>query len=169
MAVDVRVTVHHAAQTSRGATPPIAGFPPGRGDRSHARDLPGDPTVTDKANFGFVSKYHQGADVPAGETGFRFKVADFNFHSHDYDWLVVSGARARNKGVGIIYGEGEYALMLTATDGDVNGGDEVDRFRIKICDKATEEIFYDNQMGEADDSDAATVIGGGSILVHKGE
>ncbi len=34
-------------------------------------------------------------------------------------------------------------------------------------EQATEEIIYDNQMGEADDADAATEIGGGSIVIHK--
>ena len=47
-------------------------------------------------------------------------------------------------------------------------GGGVDKFRIKIWDKsAGDDIFYDNEMGEADDSEAATEIGGGSIVIHK--
>lgn len=42
--------------------------------------------------------------------------------------------------------------MLTATDGQGNGGGGVDKFRIKIWDAVTEEIVYDNKMGEDDDS-----------------
>jgi hypothetical protein len=43
----------------------------------------------------------------------------------------------------------------------------VDRFRIKIWDKATDEIIYDNQMGASDTSEPTTAIGGGSIVIHK--
>ncbi len=39
-----------------------------------------DSTLTGKANFGFVSKYKKGADVPIGQTEFQFKVADLNFY-----------------------------------------------------------------------------------------
>ena len=57
-----------------------------------------DPTLTGKANFGFVSKYKKGATTPTGETEFQFRVADLNFHSDIYQWLVVAGARAQYKG-----------------------------------------------------------------------
>jgi hypothetical protein len=44
----------------------------------------------------------------------------------------------------------------------------VDRFRIKIWDKTSgDEVVYDNQMGASDDSEDATDIGGGSIVIHK--
>ena len=92
------------------------------------------PSLTGKANFGFVSRYKKGANVPTGNTQFQFKVADLNFHSDTYQWLVVSGARARYKGVGTINGQGAYKFLLTAVDADINPNDniEVDRFRIKI-------------------------------------
>jgi len=35
--------------------------------------------------------------------------------------------------------------MLTAIDGQVNGGGGVDKFRIKIWDSATGQVIYDNQ------------------------
>jgi len=56
--------------------------------------------------------------------------------------------------------------MLTATDGQINGGGDVDKFRIKIWDKATDEVIYDNQMGNADDADATMAIEDGSIVIH---
>jgi PKD repeat protein len=126
-----------------------------------------DPTLSGKATFGFVSKYKKGADVPTGQTQFRFKVADFNFHSDTYQWLVVAGARAKFKGTGNVNGVDGYSFMLTAIDGEINGGGGIDKFRIKIWITETEEIVYDNQMEAADDSDAATEIGGGSIKIHK--
>jgi N-acetylneuraminic acid mutarotase len=126
------------------------------------------PALTGKANFGFVSKYQQGASVPTGETEFQFKVAGLNFHSTIYDWLVVAGARAQYKGSGKINGSGNYGFMLTAIDGQINGGGGVDKFRIKIWDKSNgNALVYDNQLGAADGDNPTTAIGGGSIVIHK--
>jgi hypothetical protein len=131
-----------------------------------------DSTLEGKATFGFVSKYKNGAHTPTGQTEFQFRVADLNFHSDTYDWLVVAGSKAQFKGIGTINGTGEYKFILTAIDADINENDAhtVDKFRIKIWyeDEFGDEIVvYDNQPGEADDSEAATEIGGGSIKIHK--
>jgi hypothetical protein len=123
-------------------------------------------TLQGKANFGFVSKYQKGAKVPTGETEFDFKVGNLNFHSSSYEWLVVAGAKAQYKGVGDINGTGSYGFLLTGVDGDLIGGSQPDRFRIKIWDKVSGTIVYDNQYGQAEDSDASTALGGGSIVVH---
>jgi hypothetical protein len=125
------------------------------------------PSLTGRANFGFVSKYQKGASVPTGQTQFQFKIAALNFHSTSYDWLVVTGPHAKYKGSGTINGGGNYGFMLTATDGQVNGGGGIDKFRIKIWDKVTGQIIYDNQMGDADDANASDAIEGGSIVIHK--
>ncbi|MCK4314403.1 MAG: PD40 domain-containing protein [Anaerolineae bacterium] len=126
-----------------------------------------DPSLTGKANFGFVSKYKKGSDVPTGQTEFKFKAGDLNFHSADYDWLVIAGARAQFKGIGTINGIGEYGFMLIAIDAELTPSTDVDKFRIKIWDRATDEVVYDNQMGDAEDADSATEIGGGNIVIHK--
>jgi len=125
------------------------------------------PLLTGRANFGFVSKYQNGATVPTGQTEFHFKVASFNLHSTSYDWLVVAGPNAKYKGSGTINGSGNYGFMLTAVDGQVNGGGNIDRFRIKIWDKNTNEVIYDNQMGESDDTNATDAIEAGSIVIHQ--
>jgi len=121
------------------------------------------PSLSGKANFGFVSKYQKGANTPTGETEFQFQVANFNFHSTSYDWLVVSStAQAQYKGTGTINGSGSYAFLITAVDGSP------DSFRIKIWDKATNAVIYDNKMGTSDtDLAATTALGGGSIVIHK--
>ncbi len=126
-----------------------------------------DPTLTGKAIFGFVSRYQKGATVPTGRTEFQFKTGELDFHSAAYDWLVVAGARAQLKGLGTINGSGEYGFLLTAVDGQLNGGGGADRFRIKIWDPSTDAVIYDNQMGDDDAADPATVIGGGAIVIHK--
>lgn len=125
------------------------------------------PSLTGKANFGFVSKYQNGASVPTGDTEFQFKAGNLNFKSTSYDWLVVAGAKAKYKGSGTINGAGDYAFQLSATDGQVNGGGGVDKFRIKITSKSGGGVIYDNQMGNPDTADASTAIAGGSIVVHK--
>lgn len=126
-----------------------------------------DPSLTGKANFGFVSKYNKGASIPTGQTQFQFKAAGLDFHSTDYQWLVVAGPKAQFKGSGMINNDGDYGFMLTAIDGQLNGGGGTDKFRIKIWDKATEAVVYDNQVGAPDDADPSTALGGGSIVIHK--
>ena len=126
-----------------------------------------DPSLVGRANFGFVSRYEKGASVPTGDTEFQFETADFSFSSTSYDWLVITGSSAKYKGSGSINGAGDFAFMLTAVDAKLNGSDGTDRFRIKIWDKSTGQVIYDNQPGSDDNSDATTSIAGGSIVIHK--
>jgi hypothetical protein len=120
-----------------------------------------DPTATGKATFGFVSKYKKGATVPDGNTVFQFVAGDLNFKSTSYEWLVVAGNKAMFKGSGTINGGGDYAFMVSAIDGSP------DRFRIRIWDKVTGVVIYDNQIGAADDAAPTMALGGGSITIHK--
>lgn len=120
-----------------------------------------------KANFGFVAKYKKGQSTPDGNTQFQFQAGNLNFHSLQYDWLVVAGANAKFKGTGTINGGGNFGFMLTATDSAINGGGTVDTFRIKIWDHDNGDVVvYDNQMGASDDSSVGTVLGGGAIVIH---
>ncbi len=81
---------------------------------------------------------------------------------------MVSGAKARYRGSGMVNGAGNYGFELTAIDGQVNGGGGTDKFRIKIWDKNQGNgIIYDNQMNAPDGADPTTVRGGGSIVIHK--
>jgi hypothetical protein len=126
------------------------------------------PELTGKAIFGFNSRYQRGASVPTGQTQFEFQTAGFTFKSTAYEWLVVSGARAQYKGVGKVNGAGDYGFLLTATDGQISGGGGTDKFRIKIWDRTTDLIVYDNVPGEEDDLDNANpqILGGGNIVIH---
>jgi hypothetical protein len=123
-----------------------------------------------KANFGFVSKYQKGANVPTGNTEFQFHDGNLNFNSTAYEWLVIAGAKAQYKGTGTINGSGNYGFILTAVDGSQLGGGQSDRFRIKIWDNNNNgTIVYDNQINTTDDSGLTTpgtLLGGGSIQVH---
>ena len=88
-------------------------------------------------------------------------VADLDLKSTSYDWLVITGAKAQYKGTGTITGSGHYGFLLTAIDGTL------DKFRIKIWDKASGEWIYDNQLGASVNANPSTVIQGGSIVIHK--
>lgn len=76
---------------------------------------------------------------------------------------MIGAGKASYKGSGTINGTGSYSFMLVATDGDVTGGDGI---RMKIWDKATGNLVYDNQIGTSDNTNPTTAIGGGSIVIH---
>ena len=142
---------------------PVGGFVTGGGWIYSPNGALLDSTSEGKANFGFVAKYLKGATVPTGNTEFRFQAGNFSFKSSSYEWLVVAGSKAIFKGEGSIEGrDGKFKFMLTAVDDDKKG----DAFRIKIWDPLTDEVIYDNKRGESDDAEP-TVIGGGSIVIHK--
>jgi parallel beta-helix repeat protein len=146
---------------------PAGGFVTGGGwINSPAGAYIPDASLAGKATFGFVSKYQKGATAPSGNTEFQFRVANLNFKSTSYDWLVIAGAQAKYKGSGTINGAGDYGFMLSAVDGAIKK-DGVDKFRIKIWDKASGDIVYDNEVGVSEDTEPSTAIGGGSIVVHK--
>lgn len=73
-------------------------------------------------------------------------------------------ARARYKGHGTINGQGDYGFMITVIDGQRSGG--ADRFRIRIWDRQSDTIVYDNHPSAPEDEDPTTEIGGGSIIIH---
>ncbi len=144
---------------------PAAGFVTGGGwIASPAGAYPADPSLVGKATFGFVSRYQNGATTPSGNTEFNFQVGNLHFHSTRYDWLVVSGAKVRFKGSGTINGAGDFAFLVSAVDGALNGS--ADTFRMQISDKTTGIIIYDSEMGSGNGAPATTVLGGGSIVIH---
>jgi hypothetical protein len=148
---------------------PNAGFVTGGGwIVSPPGAYPQNPSLTGNANFGFVSKYKKGNNTPTGETEFQFHLANLHFRSTAYEWLVVSGARAQYKGSGKINDAGDYRFILTAIDGQRQGGGGQDKFRIKIWNNSDGVVIYDNQMGASDGADPSTVIGGGQIVIHTG-
>ncbi len=137
---------------------PSAGFVTGGGwIDSPAGAYKPDPTLTGKANFGFVSKYKRGQTTPDGNTEFQFKAGDLNFHSSAYEFLVITnaGSNALIRGVGTVNGMGDYGFTLWAEDGSP------DTFRMRIWSEdemGYETDVYDNGVDQA--------IGGGSIVIH---
>jgi len=128
---------------------------------------PANPSLSGRANFGFNSKYKNGGGRPTGETEFNFQVANFNFHSEAYDWLVVSSFKAQYRGTGSVNGVAGYNFQLTGYDGQISGGGGIDKFRIKITRNGV--TVFDNRMGVPEDPDVADpqAISGGSIVIHR--
>ena len=154
---------------------PKGGYVTGNGYiNSPAGAFAGDPTLTGPATFGFVSKYtsttnKKGSTIggPTGTTQFQFRLADLNFRSNKYDWMVVAGPKVIYKGTGTINKKGQYAFMLSAIDGQLPGGGGTDKFRIKIWDKFTGLLVYDNQLEQMITLIPRQVIAGGSIIITK--
>ena len=148
---------------------PDAGFVTGGGwIISPAGAYPADPDLTGTANFGFVSKYKKGQSTPTGSTEFQYQIGDLNFHSNDYDWLVITHHKAMYKGTGTINGDGNYGFMISVIDEKLTPSTDVDMFRIKIWDKDNgDAVVYDNGLGDPEDGDPTTAIAGGQIVIHK--
>ena len=101
-----------------------------------------DPTATGKANFGFMSKYKNGATVPTGQTDFVFKTVGLNFHRSEYEWLVVTGNDSQIQG----YRYNKWCRCLQIHGSGTRGNPD-DTFRIKIWEEdgaGNETVKYDN-------------------------
>jgi hypothetical protein len=114
--------------------------------------------ATGRANFGFVCQSRTGGAL-SGNTEFQFAAAGLNFLSTKYTSLSISLAGATVKGEGTINGAGQYLFQVTAVQGDAPEGDGDDKFRIKIWDKASGAVVYDNT--------SPAVLGGGEILMRR--
>ncbi|HKO76258.1 MAG TPA: MBG domain-containing protein, partial [Flavobacterium sp.] len=149
---------------------PSGGFVTGGGwINSPAGSYTASPTLSGKANFGFVAKYKKGSTQVDGNTEFQFQTGNLNFSSssHDAMSLVIAGAQAIYKGKGTINGLAGYSFMVSAIDGDKKATGVSDKFRIKIWNTVNGGVVYDNQIGQADNAEASTLLGGGSIVIHE--
>jgi hypothetical protein len=142
-----------------------AGFGNGNGRIvSPVGAFPANPQQTGRADFDFGAKYHKLETTPRGTTSFKLVGADFDFLSTSYDWVVARPAGCLFSGSGTVNGAGDYAFVLYAVDGTDVGA--VDKFRIKITNKANGAVVYDCQMGSPDNAVATTPITQGDINVR---
>ncbi|UGV41780.1 right-handed parallel beta-helix repeat-containing protein [Methanococcoides orientis] len=138
---------------------PASGSVAGKGSfDSLAGAYGADSNLAGVATFDFNSEYKKG--VLTGETQFEFE--DLNFHSVDYEWMVVAGHKATYKGNGTVNGEVDYEFLISAIDDD---DDYDDMFRIKIWNTTT--VIYDNNVGigTGDYADPITEIETGIIQI----
>jgi hypothetical protein len=80
--------------------------------------------------------------------------------------IVGKNERESMARTNVKYEVARYHHMRTEKEytGQINGGGGVDKFRMKIW--GNNGILYDNQLNAPDTDDPATVIGGGSIVIH---
>lgn len=107
------------------------------------------PAWSGRAEFAFHAKLAKGKLVPTGETAFEFNIGggEFEFKSTGYTSLSIVGAKATIMGSGRVKNNQNYSFMLIAIDGQATGGGGVDKFGIKIWDKTTGQVVYDNTTG----------------------
>jgi Bacterial Ig-like domain (group 3)/PKD domain/Calx-beta domain len=130
--------------------------------------LVSDPTKTGKMTFGFNSKFFKGATNPKGESQLDFLLGNLEFNALNYEYLVIDKALAQFRGFGKLNGSAGYDFIVTVIDGSLPGGGGVDKFRIKIWEKTSGIIVYDNQMGASDAAIPTMSIGpGGDISIKK--
>jgi hypothetical protein len=134
-----------------------------------------DKSLEGKATFGIWAKIEtKGAQTTiSGNTEFQFHVGNLNFKSTNYQWVTLAGPKAQYKGTGTVNGVAGFSFMLTAIDGQINGGGSTDKLRMKIWRGTNEaDLVYDNQLGDpvastTADAEPSTVLGGGSIIIHQ--
>jgi hypothetical protein len=122
------------------------------------------PAATGKASYGFTVNYYKNATNPKGESQFEFKVGTFEFNALNFDYLAIQGARAQFRGTGkITGGQSGVAFIMTVIDGALDGSG-VDKVRMKIYNKTTNAIYYDNQPGASDAVNPVTTVGTNSTV-----
>jgi hypothetical protein len=136
--------------------------------QSPAGALKGDASATGKATFGFAANYFKKSTNPKGETQFVFKVGDFEYNAVNFEYLALNNNTAQIKGNGRITGlQSGISFIMTVLDGALTGGE--DKIRMKIYNKNTGEVYYDNQPG-ASDADLPTMkVGANSTIVVQGK
>ncbi len=147
---------------------PAGGYTYGGGwFTSPAGALKSDATATGKANFGYAVNYFKGAANPKGETQFELKVGDLEFNALTFEYLSVAGARAQIKGTGkIIGGQSGINFIMTVIDGALDGTG-IDKIRMKIFNKNTGQVYYDNEQG-SDANNPVSKVGTNSQIVIGG-
>ncbi|HEX8333576.1 MAG TPA: T9SS type A sorting domain-containing protein, partial [Segetibacter sp.] len=148
---------------------PAGGYTCGGGwFASPAGALKSDATATGKANFGYAVSYFKGAANPKGETQFELKVGNLEFNALNFEYLSIDGAKAQLKGTGkITGGQSGVNFIMTVVDGALDGTG-IDKVRIKIYNKNTGQVFYDNEQGSSDAVNPVTKVGTNSQIIISG-
>jgi hypothetical protein len=123
------------------------------------------PAAKGMVSYGFQSNYFKTATYPKGETQLEFKIGDFEFNALNYEYLAISGAKAQFRGSGkITNGQSGVNFIMTVIDGAIDGTG-TDKIRMKVFNKNTNEVYYDNQPGASDDANPTAVVKSGSTIV----
>jgi PKD repeat protein len=126
------------------------------------------PSWTGETRFGLEARYKNNATVPSGNLQLTLKLSKHSkavFKETDFDWLVINQDHAWIQGSATLDGTGNYGFLVTLIDGSKASPQTPDRYRIKIWQKGTMAVVYDNEMGRDDVADPITVAEDGEIRV----
>jgi hypothetical protein len=141
------------------------GFVTGGGKfKSPAGADPAHPSATGTAKLEIEAKYGRTGDRPSGDVS--FELGNLNFRSTALDWLLITGGTARLAGTGKINGAGDYAFEVTFTDGSRGKGSGGDFARIRITDRATGAVIYDNGLGLPPTAPPPSLMTSGNLKIH---
>jgi hypothetical protein len=121
--------------------------------------------ITDRVNFNV--KYDKKTGAPKGHVKYTHKDDDgkVKFKSVEIDYLWIFGDWAMTAGRGILESTGEtYEFQLVVYDGKTAGDD--DRFRFRLWNAGTGEVYYDSQPGDSLLAFPTTVPTQGNIKVE---
>jgi hypothetical protein len=151
---------------------PNGGYTVGAGSFTAPKgSVPSNADATPKITFGFQSNYYKNATNPKGETELGFDAGDFQFNALNYDYLVVDKFKAQFKGSGKISNElgviqSGISFVMTVIDGQVKDGGGVDKIRMRIFNKNTGQVYFDNMPGASDaDAPVTAIDANGNIQI----
>jgi hypothetical protein len=102
------------------------------------------PFLSGKASFGLFAKYRDDAANKWGPTEFDLTLGNVNFAGTGYQSLTRDGAKVMLQGTGRLNGSGDYAFSAAAIDGSLPGGGGADKLRVRVWERASGKMVYDN-------------------------
>ena len=133
---------------------------------SPAGAYPSVPAATSRATFAFATAYPPGATSLVGTATFHLQRPNFRFHATTLDSLTVVGNFITIQGRGRVNNAGDYKFRISALDVSPPGGNPPDRFRIRIWERTTGTLVYDNEWQREEGALSTTPIATGIILIH---
>ena len=124
-----------------------------------------DGSKSGRAQFRLNARISKGGELH-GRAAFSFNNGNIDFQSTSYSQIIVSGNMAKVSGIGTVNGSGAYEFYINVVDEKSTGRNRVaDKYRLQIVDPASQEVVYDNQMGDSEAAIATHPITNGNILV----
>lgn len=118
------------------------------------------PDLAGRASFAFL------AQPAENRAELHFEFEKLSFRSDAFECPALDKGRTQCAGVGTLDGEGGYGFQVTALDSDAGGGEEIERFRLRIWELESGKTVYESQPNADDDPEAAAPIDGGAIVVQ---
>jgi hypothetical protein len=123
------------------------------------------PTASGKAVVALVARYAGRPASPGGVALVMFRAGDVVMRADSIDALTVTGNQASFGGTAVVNGRGGYRFQVSLTDGDVPGGDRVDRIRVRVWSTGSGDVLLDTQRGAATTA-APTSPVQGNLAIH---